>query len=144
MKAATLRLTVCLCVCPSVFHCPHPVAQPADDQRPHSPLHIGQSDAVVRTHHSPAAPSSLSTSSYFHFPRNPTTRPPGSEQQILRPWIVVNLVVALLVGVAWAVVSTRPHIDYTEGGFSQEGRGRLKEGPGHCGCGQSEIFVLFL
>uniref|UniRef100_A0A3Q4HPI2 Transmembrane protein 237a n=1 Tax=Neolamprologus brichardi TaxID=32507 RepID=A0A3Q4HPI2_NEOBR len=41
-------------------------------------------------------------------------RPPGSEQQILRPWIVVNLVVALLVGVAWAVVSTRPDIDYTE------------------------------
>uniref|UniRef100_A0A3Q2EKB7 Transmembrane protein 237a n=1 Tax=Cyprinodon variegatus TaxID=28743 RepID=A0A3Q2EKB7_CYPVA len=40
--------------------------------------------------------------------------PPGSEQQILRPWIVVNLVVALLVGLAWAVVSTRPDIDYTE------------------------------
>lgn len=45
-------------------------------------------------------------------------RPAGSEQQILRPWIVVNLVVALLVGVAWAVVSTRPDIDYTEGKFS--------------------------
>lgn len=45
-------------------------------------------------------------------------RPPGSEQQILRPWIVVNLVVALLVGVAWAVISTRPDIDYTEGKFS--------------------------
>uniref|UniRef100_A0A665TPH8 Transmembrane protein 237a n=1 Tax=Echeneis naucrates TaxID=173247 RepID=A0A665TPH8_ECHNA len=41
-------------------------------------------------------------------------RPPGSEEQILRPWIVVNLVVALLVGLAWAVVSTRPDIDYTE------------------------------
>ncbi|XP_075886511.1 transmembrane protein 237A-like [Nelusetta ayraudi] len=45
---------------------------------------------------------------------NQTLWPPGSEQQILRPWIVVNLVVALLVGVAWAVVSTRPHVDYTE------------------------------
>uniref|UniRef100_A0A3Q4H8G5 Transmembrane protein 237a n=1 Tax=Neolamprologus brichardi TaxID=32507 RepID=A0A3Q4H8G5_NEOBR len=49
---------------------------------------------------------------------NETLWPPGSEQQILRPWIVVNLVVALLVGVAWAVVSTRPDIDYTEGKFS--------------------------
>lgn len=47
----------------------------------------------------------------------PPPRPPGSEQQILRPWIVVNLVVALLVGLAWAVVSTRPDIDYTEGGW---------------------------
>ncbi|XP_060910059.1 transmembrane protein 237A-like isoform X1 [Labrus mixtus] len=45
---------------------------------------------------------------------NETLWPPGSEQQILRPWIVVNLVVALLVGMAWAVVSTRPEIDYTE------------------------------
>ncbi|XP_068428902.1 transmembrane protein 237A-like [Clinocottus analis] len=45
---------------------------------------------------------------------NETLWPPGSDQQILRPWIVVNLVVALLVGLAWAVVSTRPDIDYTE------------------------------
>ncbi|XP_038575953.1 transmembrane protein 237A-like isoform X2 [Micropterus salmoides] len=45
---------------------------------------------------------------------NETLWPPGSEQQILQPWIVVNLVVALLVGLAWAVVSTRPDIDYTE------------------------------
>ncbi|XP_072253525.1 transmembrane protein 237A-like [Leuresthes tenuis] len=45
---------------------------------------------------------------------NETLWPSASEQQILRPWIVVNLVVALLVGVAWAVVSTRPDIDYTE------------------------------
>ncbi|KAM9342207.1 transmembrane protein 237A-like [Pholidichthys leucotaenia] len=45
---------------------------------------------------------------------NESLWPPGSEQQILRPWIVVNLVVALLVGLAWAVVSTRPDIDYTE------------------------------
>ncbi|CAL1581665.1 unnamed protein product [Knipowitschia caucasica] len=45
---------------------------------------------------------------------NTTLWVPGSEQQILRPWVVVNLVVALLVGLAWAVVSTRPDIDYTE------------------------------
>uniref|UniRef100_A0A3Q3BB18 Transmembrane protein 237a n=1 Tax=Kryptolebias marmoratus TaxID=37003 RepID=A0A3Q3BB18_KRYMA len=45
---------------------------------------------------------------------NQTLWPPGTEHQVLRPWIVVNLVVALLVGVAWAVVSTRPDIDYTE------------------------------
>ncbi|KAF1383031.1 hypothetical protein PFLUV_G00150030 [Perca fluviatilis] len=45
---------------------------------------------------------------------NQTLWPPGSEQQILQPWIVVNMVVALLVGLAWAVVSTRPDIDYTE------------------------------
>ncbi|XP_023268314.1 transmembrane protein 237A-like [Seriola lalandi dorsalis] len=45
---------------------------------------------------------------------NETLWPPGSEQQILRPWIVVNLVVALLVGLAWAVVSSRPDVDYTE------------------------------
>ncbi|XP_019731635.1 transmembrane protein 237A [Hippocampus comes] len=45
---------------------------------------------------------------------NETLWPPGSEEQILRPWIVVNLVVALLVGLAWAIISTRPDIDYTE------------------------------
>ncbi|XP_076014015.1 transmembrane protein 237A-like [Genypterus blacodes] len=45
---------------------------------------------------------------------NDTLWPPASEHEILRPWIVVNLVVALLVGLAWAVISTRPDIDYTE------------------------------
>ncbi|XP_039613760.1 transmembrane protein 237B [Polypterus senegalus] len=40
---------------------------------------------------------------------------PGSEQQILQPWIVVNLVVALLVGLAWVFLSSRPELDYTEG-----------------------------
>ncbi|KAL6100556.1 tmem237 [Pungitius sinensis] len=45
---------------------------------------------------------------------NETLWPPGSEQHILRPWIVVNLVVAMLVGLSWAVVSTRPDVDYTE------------------------------
>ncbi|XP_061697706.1 transmembrane protein 237A isoform X1 [Syngnathoides biaculeatus] len=45
---------------------------------------------------------------------NNTLWPPGSEEQILRPWMVVNLVVALLVGLAWAVISTRPGVDHTE------------------------------
>uniref|UniRef100_A0A3Q3SAT5 Transmembrane protein 237A-like n=1 Tax=Mastacembelus armatus TaxID=205130 RepID=A0A3Q3SAT5_9TELE len=45
---------------------------------------------------------------------NQTLWPPGSERQILQPWIAVNLVVALLVGLAWAIVSARPDIDYTE------------------------------
>ncbi|XP_062312771.1 transmembrane protein 237A isoform X2 [Osmerus eperlanus] len=45
---------------------------------------------------------------------NETLWPPGSEHQILQPWIVVNLVVALLVGLAWVFVSTRPDMDYTE------------------------------
>uniref|UniRef100_H3CDQ3 Transmembrane protein 237 n=1 Tax=Tetraodon nigroviridis TaxID=99883 RepID=H3CDQ3_TETNG len=47
------------------------------------------------------------------FSANQTLWPPSSEQQVLRPWMVVNLVVALLVGVAWVVVSTRPNTDYT-------------------------------
>ncbi|RXM32842.1 Transmembrane protein 237 [Acipenser ruthenus] len=46
---------------------------------------------------------------------NDTLWPSGSEQQILQPWIVVNLVVTLLVGIAWVFLSTRPEIDYTEG-----------------------------
>ncbi|XP_061081957.1 transmembrane protein 237A-like isoform X1 [Conger conger] len=45
---------------------------------------------------------------------NESLWPPGSEQQILQPWIVVNLVVALLVGLAWVFISTRPEMDYTE------------------------------
>ncbi|KAG7467350.1 hypothetical protein MATL_G00152460 [Megalops atlanticus] len=45
---------------------------------------------------------------------NESLWPPGSEHQILQPWIVVNLVVALLVGLAWVFVSTRPELDYTE------------------------------
>ncbi|XP_034042841.1 transmembrane protein 237A [Thalassophryne amazonica] len=45
---------------------------------------------------------------------NYTLWPVGSENQILRPWIVVNLVVALLVGLGWAVIATRPETDYTE------------------------------
>ncbi|XP_053536651.1 transmembrane protein 237A [Ictalurus punctatus] len=45
---------------------------------------------------------------------NESLWPPGSEHQILQPWIVVNLVVALLVGLAWFFISTRPDMDYTE------------------------------
>ncbi|NP_001306065.1 transmembrane protein 237A [Danio rerio] len=45
---------------------------------------------------------------------NETLWPPGLEHQILQPWIVVNLVVALLVGLAWVFVATRPDMDYTE------------------------------
>ncbi|CAG5933909.1 unnamed protein product [Menidia menidia] len=41
-------------------------------------------------------------------------RPPGSEQQILHPWVTINLVVALLVGLAWVCIATRPETDYTE------------------------------
>ncbi|XP_022616653.1 transmembrane protein 237B-like isoform X1 [Seriola dumerili] len=46
---------------------------------------------------------------------NTTLWPPGSEHQILHPWVTVNLVVALLVGLAWIFIATRPETDYTEG-----------------------------
>ncbi|KAM6945735.1 transmembrane protein 237B [Aplochiton taeniatus] len=46
---------------------------------------------------------------------NGTLWPVGSEHQILYPWVTVNLVVAVLVGVAWMSISTRPEVDYTEG-----------------------------
>lgn len=46
---------------------------------------------------------------------NQTLWPPGSEHQILHPWVIVNLVVALLVGLAWIFISSRPEMDYTEG-----------------------------
>nr|XP_033801692.1 transmembrane protein 237 isoform X2 [Geotrypetes seraphini] len=39
----------------------------------------------------------------------------GSENQILQPWIVVNLVVALLVGLSWLFLSFRPELDHSEG-----------------------------
>ncbi|XP_023661446.1 transmembrane protein 237A isoform X2 [Paramormyrops kingsleyae] len=45
---------------------------------------------------------------------NGTLWPTGSEQRFLQNWIVVNLVVAVLVGLAWAFLSTRPELDYTE------------------------------
>ncbi|XP_041637392.1 transmembrane protein 237A-like isoform X1 [Cheilinus undulatus] len=45
---------------------------------------------------------------------NATLWPPGSEHQILHPWVTINLVVALLVGLAWIFIATRPEKDYTE------------------------------
>lgn len=45
-------------------------------------------------------------------------RLPGSERSILYPWIIVHLVVTLLVGLAWVLVSTSPDVDYMEGKFS--------------------------
>ena len=44
-----------------------------------------------------------------------TYRPPGSEHTTLYPWIGVNLAVTLMVGLAWALISTGPETDYTEG-----------------------------
>ncbi|XP_075036236.1 transmembrane protein 237 [Mixophyes fleayi] len=38
----------------------------------------------------------------------------GTELQILQPWIVVNLVVTLLVGLAWLFLSFRPDLDHSE------------------------------
>ncbi|XP_030605461.1 transmembrane protein 237B-like isoform X3 [Archocentrus centrarchus] len=46
---------------------------------------------------------------------NSTLLPPGSEHQILHPWVTINLVVALLVGLAWIFSATRPETDFTEG-----------------------------
>uniref|UniRef100_UPI00398F72C7 transmembrane protein 237-like isoform X1 n=2 Tax=Pristiophorus japonicus TaxID=55135 RepID=UPI00398F72C7 len=45
---------------------------------------------------------------------NSTLWPPGSEFQILHPWIVVNLVVTILVTLAWIFLSYQPMLDYTE------------------------------
>ncbi|XP_019120640.1 transmembrane protein 237A isoform X1 [Larimichthys crocea] len=45
---------------------------------------------------------------------NTTLWPPGLEHQILPPWVTVNLVVALLVGLAWIFIAIRPERDYTE------------------------------
>lgn len=39
---------------------------------------------------------------------------PGSEHSVLYPWIIVQLVVTLLVGLAWVLMSTSPDVDYTE------------------------------
>ncbi|KAM4710774.1 transmembrane protein 237B isoform 2-T2 [Anableps anableps] len=46
---------------------------------------------------------------------NTTIWPPGLEHQFLHPWVTINLVVALLVGLAWIFIATRPEADYTEG-----------------------------
>ncbi|XP_056315517.1 transmembrane protein 237B [Danio aesculapii] len=51
---------------------------------------------------------------YKYSSYNTTLWPPGSERSILYPWITVNLVVSLLVGLAWILMSTSPDIDNTE------------------------------
>lgn len=38
----------------------------------------------------------------------------ATERQILQPWVVVNLVVTLLVGLAWLFLSCRPDLDHSE------------------------------
>ncbi|XP_054636534.1 transmembrane protein 237B-like [Dunckerocampus dactyliophorus] len=45
---------------------------------------------------------------------NSTLWPTGSEHQILHPWVTVNLVVALLVSLAWMFITSRPEADYTK------------------------------
>nr|XP_056711654.1 transmembrane protein 237 [Euleptes europaea] len=44
----------------------------------------------------------------------------GREEEILQPWMVVNLVIALLVGVSWLFLSYRPQLDYSEELFNAE------------------------
>lgn len=51
---------------------------------------------------------------YKYSSYNTTLWPSGSESSILYPWITVNLVVSLLVGLAWILMSTSPDIDNTE------------------------------
>ncbi|EPY77235.1 transmembrane protein 237 [Camelus ferus] len=41
-------------------------------------------------------------------------RAEGIEEQVLQPWIVVNLVVTLLVGLSWLFLSYRPGMDLSE------------------------------
>nr|XP_021155173.1 transmembrane protein 237 isoform X3 [Columba livia] len=38
----------------------------------------------------------------------------GTEEEIVQPWIVVNLVVAILVGTSWICLSYRPELDHSE------------------------------
>ncbi|KAM8934106.1 transmembrane protein 237 [Pelodytes ibericus] len=38
----------------------------------------------------------------------------NTEKQVLQPWIVLNLVVTLLVGLAWLFLSCRPDLDHSE------------------------------
>ena len=44
-----------------------------------------------------------------------TSSAEGIEEQVLQPWIVVNLVVAILVGLSWLFLSYRPGMDLSEG-----------------------------
>lgn len=47
-------------------------------------------------------------------------RPPGSEHQVLNPWVTIHLVVALLVGLAWIFIGFRPEKDFTEGQWEEQ------------------------
>lgn len=47
-------------------------------------------------------------------------RPPGSERAILYPWVIVNLSVTLMVGLAWALIATGPETDHTEGKMTMQ------------------------
>ncbi|KFP25806.1 Transmembrane protein 237, partial [Colius striatus] len=38
----------------------------------------------------------------------------GTEEEIVEPWIVVNLVVSILVGTSWIFLSYRPDLDHSE------------------------------
>uniref|UniRef100_A0A8C6NCS2 Uncharacterized protein n=1 Tax=Melopsittacus undulatus TaxID=13146 RepID=A0A8C6NCS2_MELUD len=38
----------------------------------------------------------------------------GTEQEIVQPWVVVNLVVSILVGTSWIFLSYRPELDHSE------------------------------
>ncbi|XP_010078291.1 PREDICTED: transmembrane protein 237-like, partial [Pterocles gutturalis] len=38
----------------------------------------------------------------------------GTEEEIVHPWIVVNLVVSILVGASWIFLSYRPELDHSE------------------------------
>nr|XP_020667438.1 transmembrane protein 237 [Pogona vitticeps] len=38
----------------------------------------------------------------------------GAEEQVLQPWIVINLVIALLAGISWLFLSFRPQLDHSE------------------------------
>ncbi|XP_032880396.1 transmembrane protein 237 isoform X4 [Amblyraja radiata] len=60
------------------------------------------------------------TSDRFNWYRSPqditniTLWPSGSEILTLHPWVVVNLVAAILVGLAWIFLSYQPMLDHTE------------------------------
>ncbi|XP_078259649.1 transmembrane protein 237A isoform X3 [Rhinoraja longicauda] len=60
------------------------------------------------------------TSDRFNWYRSPqditniTLWPSGKEILTLQPWVVVNLVAAILVGLAWIVLSYQPMLDHTE------------------------------
>ncbi|XP_037254536.1 transmembrane protein 237 isoform X2 [Falco rusticolus] len=38
----------------------------------------------------------------------------GTEEEIVHPWVVVNLVVSILVGTSWIFLSYRPELDHSE------------------------------